>query len=118
MKVNSIIISTFLICFAITLWSQPLTTIPYQAHLEKASEYSETNNYASQLDELEEAYKKKRDKSMIPLMADLNYKLRDYAKAEVLYKRIVDADKSGNNMDARFKYARMLKMNGKYQKRR
>ena len=65
-------------------------------------------------DELEEAYKKKRDKSMIPLMADLNNKLRDYAKAETLYKRIVDADKSGNNMEAMFKYGRMLKMNDKY----
>ncbi len=114
MKVNSIIISTFLICYTGVLWSQPLTTIPYQAHLQKASEYSETNNYASQLDELEEAYKKKRDKSMLPLMADLNYRLRDYAKAEVLYKRIVDADKSGNNLEAKFKYGRMLKMNDKY----
>jgi len=114
MKVLTIILCIPMLVFGGALLAQPLTTIPYQAHLEKASEYSETNNYASQLDELEEAYKKKRDKSMIPLMADLNYKLRDYAKAEALYKRIVDADKSGNNMEAMFKYGRMLKMNDKY----
>jgi len=112
------VLTTFILfscCMIVSdVFSQPLTTIPYQAHIEKADEYSATNNYASQLEELEEAYKKRKDKSMIPLMADLNYKLRDYAKAEVLYKRIVDADKSGKNLDAKFKYGRMLKMNGKY----
>lgn len=108
------------IFFFILLWAttatfaQPLTTIPYQAHLIKAAEYETSNNLASQLDELEEAYKKKRDRNMLPLMADLNYKLRDYLKAENLYKRIVDSDKSGNNIEALFKYGRMLKMNGKY----
>jgi len=69
---------------------------------------------ASQLDQLEEAYKKNRDKSMLPLMAELNYKLRDYGKAENLYKRIVDSDKKGTNIEALYMYGKMLKLNGKY----
>jgi len=94
--------------------AQPLTSIPFQAHIEKAEEYAETNNLASQLDQLEEAYKKNRDKSMLPLMAELNYKLRDYGKAENLYKRIVDSDKKGTNIEALYMYGKMLKLNGKY----
>jgi len=43
--------------------AQPLTTIPYQAHLSKAQEYADEGNYASQIEELEEAYKQKRDRS-------------------------------------------------------
>ena len=96
------------------LFSQPLTKIPYQAHLIKAAEYAEQNNYHSQLEELEEAYKQKRDFSLIPVMADLNYKLRDYARAENYYKRIVDRDKDGSNIEALYKYGKMIKMNGRY----
>lgn len=114
MKVLTTTIFIFFSLLSGLMYAQPLTTIPYQAHIDKAEEYAETNNYASQLDELEEAYKKKRDKSMLPLMAELNYKLRDYARAENLYKRIVDTDKSGSNLDAKYKYGRMLKMNGRY----
>jgi len=94
--------------------AQPLTAIPYQANLEKANEYAEQNNYASQLSELEEAYKKRRDNSLLPLMAELNYKLRDYNRAETQYKRIVDKDKNGENIEALYKYGRMIKMNGRY----
>ncbi|MCO6460190.1 MAG: OmpA family protein [Saprospiraceae bacterium] len=110
-KVFVIILS---LCYT-TTWAQPLKSIPAQAHIEKSEEYAENNNLASQLDELEEAYKIKKDKSMLPLMAELNYKLRDYARAESLYKRIVSSDKKGTNIEAKYMYGKMLKYNGKYE---
>jgi hypothetical protein len=69
---------------------------------------------ASQLDQLEDTLQEESDKSMLPLMAELNYKLRDYGKAENLYKRIVDSDKKGTNIEALYMYGKMLKLNGKY----
>lgn len=110
---TSILLILLFIAFG-NIISQPLTKIPFQAHLEKAAEYAEQNNYYSQLEELEEAYKQKRDFSLIPIMADLNYKLRDYARAENYYKRIVDRDKDGKNIEALYKYGKMIKMNGRY----
>jgi peptidoglycan-associated lipoprotein len=94
--------------------AQPLTTIPYQAHLSKAQEYADEGNYASQIEELEEAYKQKRDRSLLPIMADLYFRLRDYAKAENYYRRIVNRDKEGTNVEALFKLGQMAKMNGNY----
>ena len=38
---------------------QPLKTIPYTANLDKAEEYAASNHYASELTQLEDAYKKK-----------------------------------------------------------
>ncbi|HRG43234.1 MAG TPA: OmpA family protein [Saprospiraceae bacterium] len=114
MKILNAILALLLVMLSGSVFAQPLTSIPFQAHIEKAEEYAETNNLASQLDQLEEAYKKNRDKSMLPLMAELNYKLRDYGKAENLYKRIVDSDKKGTNIEALYMYGKMLKLNGKY----
>jgi len=114
MKILNAILTLLLVMVSGNVIAQPLTSIPFQAHIEKAEEYAETNNLASQLDQLEEAYKKNRDKSMLPLMAELNYKLRDYGKAENLYKRIVDSDKKGTNIEALYMYGKMLKLNGKY----
>jgi len=114
MKILNAILTLLLVMVSGSVFAQPLTSIPFQAHIEKAEEYAETNNLASQLDQLEEAYKKNRDKSMLPLMAELNYKLRDYGKAENLYKRIVDSDKKGTNVEALYMYGKMLKLNGKY----
>ncbi len=114
MKILNAIIALLLVMVSGSVFAQPLTSIPFQAHIEKAEEYAETNNLASQLDQLEAAYKKNRDKSMLPLMAELNYKLRDYGKAENLYKRIVDSDKKGTNVEALYMYGKMLKLNGKY----
>ncbi|HPB53894.1 MAG TPA: hypothetical protein PLR22_09475, partial [Saprospiraceae bacterium] len=115
MKILTVPILILLTMAASTVLAQPLKTIPYQARIEKADEYADRNNYASQLDELEEVYKERKDKSMLPLMAQLNYKLRDYGRAENLYKRIVDGDKKGTDIEARYMYGKMLKLNGKYQ---
>lgn len=107
----AILINVFLLGFAN---AQPLTSIPYQAHLDKAQEYADAGNYASQLDELEDAYKEKRDRSLLPIMADLYYRLRDYARAANYYRRIVNRDKEGANIEALFRLGKMAKMNGSY----
>jgi hypothetical protein len=54
MKILNAILALLLVMLSGSVFAQPLTSIPFQAHIEKAEEYVETNNLASQLDQLED----------------------------------------------------------------
>src|SRR5690606_12026197 len=54
------------------------------------------------------------DKALIPIIAKMNYELRDYGRAERWYVRLLRRAGDTEFPEERFLYARSLKMQGKY----
>ncbi len=108
-----------LLAFSIgTLFAQPLNRSTADEMLQTAEEQYEKRDYYNALEWYEKVYDENRDLDVAYKIAVINESLRDYRKGERSWKRIVNkrSRKKVNPYmpDARFNYARMLKMNGKY----
>jgi outer membrane protein OmpA-like peptidoglycan-associated protein/tetratricopeptide (TPR) repeat protein len=88
--------------------------------LKTAEDCMEKKDYYSALEWYEKYYDKTKDKSVAYQIGMMHANLRDYAKAETWFGRVVSAGKRKDGdpneyPDAGFHYARMLKMNEKYE---
>ncbi len=108
----------FTVLSACAIIAQPLNRATPEANLKFAEELYESQDYYNALEKYELYYDEYKDLNVAFKIANINEQLRDYRKAERSYKRIVNkrSKKEPNPYmpDARFKYAQMLKMNGKY----
>lgn len=105
----------FCILFAAQAWAQPIRRSSYEKVVELAYELLERKDYYNAILKFEEVFEQQEDKTFLPILADLNYEVRDYVKAERYYTRILRQDKTNEFADKRYFYARALKMNGKYE---
>jgi peptidoglycan-associated lipoprotein len=97
------------------LKAQPLDEVPVEMTLEVADERLATGDYYNALALYEEAYSKIRDLDLAHQIAHLHLMLRDYKRAERWYGRVVEKDEMNKFPEAVFEYAKILKINGKYQ---
>lgn len=111
-----LLFSTITFLFALGCIAQPLNKESYEVMLQLAEEYYAMGDYYSALEKYEEAYDERGDKALTIKMAELQYELRDYVKAERLYRRLIDRAKDDTYNEYKFQYGRVLKMVGKYDK--
>lgn len=103
----------FLLLFAcVALRAQPLRKSSREANMEAAEVAMKEKNYYQAVTLLEKAFEEVEDESLLPMLAEMNYQLRDYTKAARYYSRLLRKDKQNTYIDLRFKYGRALKMNG------
>ncbi len=93
---------------------QPLRASTYESLVEVAEEAMEAQDYYNALDLYEQAYEKRNEEEIVPVIADLHFKLRDYRRAVRWYERLYRLDDNGNYDAYRLRYGRLLKMNGNY----
>ncbi len=107
----------FFLGICATAIGQPISASTYGTKLDLAGEAVASNDYYNALKYYKEAYDERKDKALIPDIADQHYKLRDYKKAESYYQRLY-RKRRGKAIEVApetsFKYARVLKINGKY----
>jgi len=109
----------FLLAFVLNgaaMMAQPLNRPTYAMMISMAEEQMEKLDYYRALEWYEKAYDESKDKDLAILMADLNYMIRDYKDAERWYSRALRKTKKDKDVpeEKRFEYARVLKMQGKY----
>jgi peptidoglycan-associated lipoprotein len=95
--------------------AQPLNKASYESMLEVAQECLDGKDHYNALSWYEKAFEERQEVALLPIIADLHYKLRDYVKAERTYARLLRRDRDNQYADLRFPYGRVLKMNGKYE---
>ena len=97
-----------------TLGAQPLNKASYETMIETAEELVGLKDYYNALEWYEKAFDEREDRTLIPIIAKMNYELRDYARAERWYVRLLRRAGATEFPEERFLYARSLKMQGKY----
>lgn len=113
--VNVRIVCVLLMLSPTMLLAQPVTEYLPEDMLDAAEASASRGDYYSSLEWYEKYYAKSRDRSIVYKVADINYRLRDYKRATSWFKRVVVTyDLNEQFPDARFKYARALKMMGDY----
>lgn len=95
--------------------AQPVDEVPVEMKLEVADERLETGDWYNALTLYEEAYSEMRDLGLAYQIGYLHLLLRDFKRAERWYQRVVEKDEMNKYPEAVFEYARILKINGKYQ---
>ncbi|WP_367387896.1 OmpA family protein [Lewinella sp. LCG006] len=96
------------------LSAQPIGTSSYETMLELGETAMASNDYYRALEQYELAFEEREDEELVPLLAELNYQLRDYRQAERWYKRLLRRDPENKFIEQRYNFARVLKMQGKY----
>ena len=105
----------FILTFTAGLLAQPLREPTYEMKLIKAEELVAEGDYYNALEMYQECYNESKDFYLISSIAHLNYKLRDYERAEKWYERMVERpEKYYTRLLDTFHYARILKINRKY----
>ncbi|PSR13139.1 MAG: hypothetical protein DA408_11135 [Bacteroidetes bacterium] len=94
--------------------AQPISTSSYETKLQLGEEALASKDYANALTQYEEAYDDRKDDALVPLLAEINMQLRDYRTAERWYKQLLRRDKDNVFTEAHYDFARILKMQGKY----
>ncbi|MCB0663985.1 MAG: OmpA family protein, partial [Saprospiraceae bacterium] len=82
-----------------------------------AEEAMANEDYYNALDWYEKAYDERSDRDLIPIIADLHFKLRDYQRAENFYKRVFRKVRGKDPEvapEVRFNYGVILKTREKY----
>lgn len=95
--------------------AQPIDEVPVEMTLEVADERLAEGDIYNALTLYEEAYSKVRDLGLAHQIAQLHLALRDYKRAERWYGRVVEKDEMNKYPEAVYEYARILKVNAKYQ---
>ena len=98
----------------LTLAAQPVKEVPPYMNIEVADEHLAIKDYYRALEYYEIAYKQERSEELAYKIGMLQFKLRDFARAERWLSRVIEDDKEGKHPDAVLTYAKTLKMNGKY----
>lgn len=109
------LIASLFMCLTLSAWSQPIRKSSYASMLKVAKERLEAKDYYNALEWYEKAYEERREDELVPIIAELHYQLRDYNRAERWYARVLRRDDENKFADMRFRYGRLLKMNGKYE---
>jgi outer membrane protein OmpA-like peptidoglycan-associated protein/tetratricopeptide (TPR) repeat protein len=118
MTFKNILISFCLMLAFIGAQAQPLKSSRPEFNLKAAEAALAENDYYNALDLYEKYYDQSKDRSVGFQIAMLQMQLRDYAKAEGAFSRVLQRDKKATgevNPDARFYFAQMQKMNEKYE---
>ncbi len=99
-----------------TVWlgAQPLKEIPFRFKLEAADSSYYKNDYYNAIEWYNEVYREDRQNKYLDRLAELYFTVRDYKRAERWLGRLIERDKSNEFPQARLRYAKALKMNGKY----
>ncbi len=113
MKKYSIILIVFILGWGVAQ-AQPLNKSTYSKTIEKAEELQAKGDLYNALEWYEKAYEESDDKSLNYPMALLQYRLRDYKRAERVFARVLKKD-AKKYPDIRYLYGRTLKMNEKYE---
>jgi len=103
-----------LVGYASVLQAQPITKSSYDKMIDTAEGCLAENDYYNAVDWYEIAYEERPDRTIVPTIAELHYKLRNYRQAERWYRNLLRRDKDNKYMKYRFEYGRVLKMNGEY----
>ncbi|MCB0629937.1 MAG: OmpA family protein [Lewinella sp.] len=98
----------------LTLSAQPLNKPSYDTMIETAEELVGNQDYYNALEWYEKAFDEREERALIPIIAKMNYELRDYARAERWYTRLLRRAEDTEFPEERFLFARSLKMQGKY----
>jgi len=111
-----------LICSSLICVSQPITNNSFEQKVAAAQEAEDNANYLGAYEWYEQAYDEIRKgnrgnpqvKAFAKKLANLNYVLRDYEKAEKGYVRLLKNDDENEYIDLRYDYAMALKAQAKY----
>jgi len=114
MKKISLLINSFLLAAA-ALTAQPINTSTPEANLKAAQEAEANDNPYEALDRYEKVYDDGKEKAIAAKIAKMNYDLRDYAKAEKGFGKLVLRDRKGEYTELRYWLAMSMKHNGNYQ---
>lgn len=90
-------------------FAQPITKSTYQSMIQVAEEKMEIQDYYNALDYYQQAYEEKEDRDLLPMIAELSLKVRDYAKARRTYANVFRRDKDGRYNSLRYNYGLALK---------
>jgi peptidoglycan-associated lipoprotein len=108
------ILATVLCFFGLVLEAQPVNVSSPKAMAKAAEEAEAQGNLYTALEFYEKVYDAEKEKSVSAKIAELNFQLRDYERAEKSLNRIVLRDRKKEYGEYRFLYAQSLKHNGKY----
>lgn len=106
-----------LLFFAITanLTAQPLNRATYATMIRVAEEKLAEKDYYNAIDWYEKSYEERRDYDVAMIIANLHYLVRDYARAERWFSRVLKRQQKDDRYEGeRFTYGKVLKMIGKY----
>jgi len=113
MKLLFNILFLFLLSASV-LSAQPLNRNTPEKILMAAEEATIAKNYYAALQQYEQLYSDSENSDLLIRMADLNFKLRDYASAISLYSKFYKGENVNSEPGKRLDYGRALKMVGKY----
>ncbi len=99
----------------LSMSAQPIGGSAYGTLLKAAQLAVDSNNYKFAIDKYKEAYDDRKDEELLPIIADLRLKIRDYFGASRDYASALRSDKEGELDGLRYNYGRALKMTGKYE---
>ncbi|MFZ4426790.1 MAG: DUF1573 domain-containing protein [Saprospiraceae bacterium] len=101
-------------CPTVLLLAQPTGKSSYETRVAVAGEKMAEKDFYNAVILYEEAFEEREDEKLLPLIASLHLKLRDYVKAQRAYGRFLRRDKNNKSIALRFDYGRALKMTGNY----
>ena len=105
-------------CCVLAGFSQPINGARPEYLLQAAEERKEAKDYYNALGFYEKYYDQTKDLATAYEIAQMHKSLNDYVKAETWYSRVLQRSKNTTTVEiepnARFYYAQMMKMNGKY----
>lgn len=99
-----------------SLQAQPLTKATKKSLVEAGDESLVLKDWYNALEKYKEAYEEEKTNELAYKIALCTYELRDYVKSERYFSRLLKKDRKEKlyTAQARFPYARSLKMNEKY----
>lgn len=97
------------------LSGQPIGKSSYETRVAVAGEKMAEKDYYNAVILYEEAFEERQDEQLLPLIAELHMKLRDYPKAQRAYARLLRRDRSDKYIGLRLDYGKALKMTGNYE---
>lgn len=119
MKLKNILLAALILRGGLeVVQAQPIRGGRPEAILAVAEEKFENKDYYNAADWLQRYYETEKDKATAYKIATCYEQLHDYVKAESWFGRVLDRErkqKANDYPDARFRYARMLKKNEKYE---
>ncbi len=99
---------------AAALEAQPIRKSTYENMIEVAEERMAAKDYYNALEWYEKAYEEKEDRSLLPIIAEMHYQLRDFRRAERAYERLLRRTEDNEMLEERFILGRIYKMNEQY----
>ncbi len=97
-----------------TAQAQPLRASTYESLVVAAAQARAEHDYYNALDLYEQAFEMQSEDSLVHVIADLHFRLRDYRRAVRWYERLYRLDDSGTYDSLRLRFGRLLKMNEEY----